>query len=341
MDRKNTIRVVCTLAIAICVLLTTCFLSLLFIRTTLGNTSYAVKIPLLIPLCLLALLISTRIFSVSDASQDEYEEIDEGNTEDQNFEVTQSYDSPEFDESAYPELFKNKLKADVEQITRPDIKALLHQQMGEVEIKTEAPTKEDIPEISLEIKKNDPVPSLYSDIPTELPEDYVPYEYNEEEDAPEDDEEYYEITPFHKVIAKVAATLVASILAIILPINFATVYSPDTITVRRPFIAKEYHITDANYYTVGVKLSGDISMKLHFDDGEEKELIFPNSVIQSQGFKNNFSSKYAYAAFCNRLLARSGVEKRFDDLVSLSPSDTLSQKDLAYIEEIAEIDLTP
>ena len=76
-------------------------------------------------------------------------------------------------------------------------------------------------------------------------------------------------------------------------------------------------------------------MKLHYKNVHEQEFI-PSASIKSKEFTSSFSSEYAYAAFCNRLLNRSGVEKRFDDLTSLSPNASLSDSDLAYIEEITE-----
>lgn len=341
MNRKNSIRIACAIAISASVFIMTCFFGLLLVKTTLGGTSYAVTTPLLLPLALIPTFISARIFSVSAAEEPEYRE-DEAE-EDETEEASNSFVQPQLDESAYPELFKSKQAADAPlEISRPDIKALLREQGGEFEAEANKEEKEELDDFLYNIEEEEKKLSFYDDLPTELPEDYVPYEYDSEEEEDEaEDEEEYTITPLHKVVAKIILTVVSAALAIVLPINSATVYSTDSVTVRRPFSKTEYVFEDAAYYTVGVKLSGDISMKLHFKDGETKDILFPDTALKSESFKNNFSSKYAYAAFCDRLLQRAGVEKRIDDLVSINPSASLSQKDMAYIEEITETDLTP
>ncbi len=341
MNRKNYIRIVCSIVVTISVFIMTCFFGMLLIKTTLGSTSYAVSIPLLLPLALIPTFISSRIFSVTSNEEIEYEE-ENAETEYEETEESDSIVLPQLDESAYPELFQNKQTQEAAlKTSRPDIKALLHEQSGEFEAEIIKEEKEELPDdFLLNLKEPEKKCSLYEELPTELPEDYVPYEYDSEEENVEDYEEEYTITPLHRVVAKIILTLVSAALAIILPINCATVYSTSSVTVRRPFSKTEYVFENADYYTVGVKLTGDISMKLHFSDGTEKELIYPDYAVTSEGFKNSFSSKYAYAAFCNRLLKRSGVEKKIGDLVSLTPSAGLSQKDIAYIEEITEVDLT-
>ena len=336
MDKNKIIRIVCAVGSAISVFFITRFLGFLVIGNTLGNTSYALSAPLMLPLEILAALAAVWLYIPRTAHEEEYVE-DEYIEELEEVYEAEPTSLPELDESAYPELFKSKdTESESVSFNRPDISRLIREQGGEVKKPDEPQEKEDILG-KIEAEKSFDY-SLYEDIPTELPEDYVPYEYEEEAEEAEDYEEY-EIPKIPPLAIKLPALFIASLLAIFLPINAATVYSPDTITVRRPFMAKEYAITDAEYYTVGVKLSGDVSMKLHFKDGHEQELVFPTALIESKSFKSSFSSEYGYAAFCNRLLKRSEVEKRFEELTSLSPSSALSEKDLAYIEEITETNI--
>ncbi len=339
---KNKIRIICAVAASISIFLITCFLGLLLVRIALGNTTYAVKIPLLIPLCAIAAILTGNIFSFDTEVNDEYEE-DEPTEEHEDLISHENYTPPQLDESLYPELFSQGPKEESSiSFKRPNIKQILREQFKEAEISSESSpivkTNED-PVFSFSNPEKESA-DIYSDIPKELPGDYVAYDYEEEDDDEVfDDEESY--TPrIPRVILRITAALIAVIAAIFIPINCATVYSPDSITVRRLFAEKHYSLTDADYYTIGVDLTGDISMKLHFKNGKEFSLLVPETAIKSGSFKNNFSSKYAFAAFCNRLLERENVEKRFEDLVSLSPSDALSQKDFAYIEEITETNLT-
>ncbi len=343
MKNKNTIRIVCAVGAAISIFLITCFLGLLLIRIALGNTAYAVKIPLLLPLCAIAAILTGNIFSFENEPETEYDEEDVSEEISEQSTI-ESYTPPQLDESIYPELFSKSFReTETVSFERPDIKQILREQGQDAEDtappETAETEKEEDPIFSFD-KSNQEEKALYMDLPDELPEDYVAYEY--EEDSEEDFEEEEYIAPrIPRVIIRITAALIAIILAIFIPINCSTVYSNDSITIRRPFSEKHYPITDADYYTVGVTLTGDVSMKLHFEDDREFEMIVPATTIKSGNFKSNFSSGYAYAAFCNRLLIRSDVEKRFDDISSLDPSPALSQKDLAYIAEITEIDLTP
>lgn len=333
MDTKKIIRIICAIGSALSIFFITRYLSLLFIVNTLGNTAYAISAPLMLPLEILAALVTIWLFVPHTTYEEEFEETElEEKTEE--IITTKHTAFTDFDESAYPELFNYK-KADEQSTSfdRPDIRSIIHQQSGDVEEAQMPEEKDDI--LGTIAEKKSPDYSLYADLPSELPEDYVPYEYEDEQENEEDVEEEYELPVISPLVTKLVALLVSSLLAIFLPFNTATVYSLDAVTVRRPFSVKEYAITDAEYYTIGVKLSGDASMKLHYKNGHEQELIHSAS-IKSKEFTSSFSSEYAYAAFCNRLLNRSGVEKRFDDLTSLSPNASLSDSDLAYIEEITE-----
>lgn len=341
MKNKNTIRTVCAICAAISIFLITCILGLLLVKITLGNTAYATKIPLLLPLCIIAALLTGNIFSFENAPENDFEEEEIQDEASQQLQ-TEEYTLPQMDESFYPELFtKSSDEAQAVSFERPDIKQILREQFTNIEAPpapeiTDA-EKEDDPLISFSKKASEESP-LYMELPDELPEDYVAYEY--EEDSEEDFEEEEYIAPrIPRVIIRITAALIAAAAAILLPINCATVYSPDSITLRRPFSQKQYALTDADYYTIGVTLTGDVSMKIHFEDEREFEMIIPATTIKSANFKNNFSSSYAYAAFCNRLLTRANVEKRFEDLSSLDPSPALYDKDLAYIAEITETDL--
>lgn len=342
MKSKNTIRVVCAVGAVISIFLITCFLGLLLVRIALGNTAYAVKIPLLLPLCAIAAILTGNIFSFENELETEFEE------EDIKEEITEtpaikSYTPPQLDESIYPELFSKSFdETETVSFERPDIKQILREQRQESEEasptdEAEAENEED-PIFSF-AKSAKEEKTLYMDLPDELPEDYVAYEYEDDSEEENFEEEEYIAPRIPRVIIRITAALIAIISAIFIPINCSTVYSNDSITIRRPFSEKHYSITAADYYTVGVTLTGDLSMKLHFEDDREFEMIVPSTAIKSGNFKSNFSSSYAYAAFCNRLLTRSDIEKRFDDISSLDPSPALSQKDLAYIAEITETDL--
>ncbi len=346
MDKKNKIRLICAVGSGISTFLITCFLSILIIKTTLGNTVYAISTPLLFPLCIIAALLVCRIFLPGDRYAEGLEtEENELNSDEYNANSKETEDCfPQLDESAYPELFAKKQQTETDlQFSRPDIRKLIREQSGESEISVDTDENEkkddDIEELlHIEAKKASEINSIYNDIPEELPDGYVPYEYEDETDEDEEDDEYedYAEPRISKVILRIIIGIAASALAVILPINCATVYTADSIKIKRPFSEKEYQLTDADYYTVGVTLTGDLSLKSHFKNGKEFDLVIPSTVIKSDSFKGNFSSEYGYAAFCNRLLKRAEVEKRFDDLTSLSYSSALSQSDIAYIEEITE-----
>ncbi len=339
MEKKKIIRLVCAVGSAVSAFILTRFLGHLVIGSTLGNTAYAVSAPLMLPLEILAALSAAWLFVPRSEKTEDYEE-DEYIEELEEIYASRDEVIPELDESAYPELFKKQTEAEetADAFIRPDIKKLLHEQSGKIQNTPAPEEKEDI--LGDIPQKEQKDYSLYEDIPAELPEDYVPYEYEEEEDSEEEyDEEEYELPKIPAIAVKATVMLVASLLAVILPVNTATVYYRDKVAVRRPFSVKEYYITDAEYYTVGVKLTGDVSMKLSFSDDSKHEFIVPSSVIKSESFKESFSSGYGYAAFCSRLLNRSYIEKRFDDLTSLSPPASLSQSDMAYIEEITETEI--
>ena len=308
MDKKNKIRLICAVGSGISTFLITCFLSILIIKTTLGNTVYAISTPLLLPLCIIAALLVCRIFLPGDRYAEELEsEENELNSDEYNANSKETEDCfPQLDESAYPELFAKKQQTETDfQFSRPDIRKLIREQSGESEISVDTDENEkkddDIEELlHIEAKKASEINSIYNDIPEELPDGYVPYEYEDETDEDEEDDEYedYAEPRISKVILRIIIGIAASALAVILPINCATVYTADSIKIKRPFSEKEYQLTDADYYTVGVTLTGDLSLKSHFKNGKEFDLVI--------------------------------------DLTSLSYSSALSQSDIAYIEEITE-----
>ena len=343
MKDKNTIRIICAAAASVSVFLVTCFLGLLLVKTSLGNTAYAVKMPLLLPLCITAAILTGNIFTFENEPSDDY---DENESEEVLTEQTkpESYIPPQLDESIYPELFmQQKKETETVSFERPDIKQIIKDQGSVIEKDLSSTMNEDEPEedpLSEFTTNEDKENTLYMDLPDELPEDYVAYEYEDEgEDESVDFEGDSYSLRIPKVIIRIAAALLGAVVAVLLPINCSTVYSPDSITVRRPFSERQYPLTNAEYYTIGVTLTGDVSMKLYFEDEREFEMIIPATTFKSQNFKNNYSSGYAYAAFCNRLLERSDIEKRFEDISSLAPSPALSPKDMAYIAEITESDI--
>lgn len=341
MDKRKIIRIVCATGVALTTFLLTGFLAYIFMMQVLGNTSYAAYTPLALPLQLLSSLISIRIFTYSEDSyreDDEDPEYDEYMTEQTDEPTEGQINIPE-----YPEFFSGEVEEEKSGYAPPDIKEFIRQQKAEYEPEvqeTDIVDDDFLNSFKNNSKADEEKSLLYNDIPTELPEDYVPYEEETEDEAYDYDDEYEELPRIHPLISRITLTIASAALAILLPINFATVYTPGSVIIRRPFSVKEYSLKEANSYSVGVKLSGDVSMKVSFSDGSQKELIFSGTAHKSKQFANNYSSQYGYAAFCDRLLQESGIEKSLGDLTSLSPSPALSDSDIAYIEEITESDLT-
>ncbi len=346
MSKKSIIRIICAFVIAVAVFFITRMLCFLVIDMTLGNTAYAVNAPLMLPLQLIAAFASIRLFTIpEDVSIDFEEEIYADEALD---EVTKAERTViDLDESTYPELFETRNTTKNIPSAKPDIKSIISKQKSELaEEKIEEAEVDDLlSSFNSDIDDSEQISSIYDDIPSELPDDYKTYEevYDNGMDTDDDeaeDADEYDIPRIPPLVSRMALFLICSVLAVLLPINAATVYSPDKIIKRSLFSQKEYTITEADHYTVGVKLSGDISMKLHFSDGSEHQLIMPSFVTKSSRFSSSFSSQYGYAAFCDRLLQRNGINKIYDDLTSLSPSPALYETDIAYIEEIAGISLS-
>ena len=109
MKDKNTIRIICAAAASVSVFLVTCFLGLLLVKTSLGNTAYAVKMPLLLPLCITAAILTGNVFTFENEPSDDY---DENESEEVFTEQPkpESYIPPQLDESIYPELFMQQKK---------------------------------------------------------------------------------------------------------------------------------------------------------------------------------------------------------------------------------------
>lgn len=339
---KKFIRILIAIAAGLLAVFITAFLGYSVIIKVLGDTAYAVKAPLLPFLCLISAIATMFIFFTGGIFGEEM--YDEEDTEEE-FISNVSEIAPSTGEELeeYPE-FSRRISAEVsEPITRPDIKKIIEEQKGSVASEENETILEEDDYLS-SFKPKAPVTAdsdpIYDNIPSELPENYVPYEEDEEDVTDEEDEEEYEYSlRISPIGVRIFIALLCCVLAVILPINTATVYSPDKITVRRPFSVKEYSLSDAESYTVSVKLSGDVSMKVRFSDGTEKELICSSYDVISDQFDSNYSSAYGYAAFCDRLMKKKGITKHIGDLTSLSPSLALSEKDLAYIEEITETKL--
>lgn len=246
-------------------------------------------------------------------------------------------DSVSIDESVYPELFKREKANEENAVSYPDIKEIIRGQQVSSEVtpeqdKTSAAWEEWKNSAARESDRN-VIPDIYKDIPAELPEDYVP-NYEEPEAAVSSDEEEYEgKSGIGKLILRIAVTALCTFFSIFIPLSSMTAYSVDRITVYKPFAKTEYMLADAEKYTVGVKLSGEVSIKVAFSDGEEFELMF-DSVTETESFKMNFTSNYAYATFCDRYLEMEKIEKKFNNLASLAEPDDSAE--WAYVDEITD-----
>ena len=313
----------------------------ILIRNSLGNTAYAVSTPFMLPLQIIAALVSVSVFTVRDDEKN-FADITEEAEEEYVSNVTDVIDTDKIDMSEYPEFSKD-ISADNSEspVVRPDIKSIIAEQKSEILIHedTDSHTEDDefLRSFVSPVTHTADSSSVYDNIPTELPEDYIPYEEDEEDEPDEeyeDEEQYKQRIP--PIFIRIVASVICAIIAIILPFNTCTVYYPNKVTMRSPFSVKEYAIEDANAYTVGVKLNGDVSLKARFGDGKECELVISENTIRSDSFDSSYSSPYEYAAFCDRLMKQKGIQKNIDDLKSLIPSPALSDEDLAYIEQIME-----
>lgn len=342
MNKEKVLRFALALFSSVSVFLICVFLSFLLMEKALGGIAYAANTPWLIPLGLLASLLCFSLFYTKKASMDEeYEAEEEAEFETEYTREDIADYGTEFDSEIYPEFKKSEEIPEAEEenlFSRPDIKKLIGEQKGEAPDGDE-PTKAPPSDWEKELygEKNEAPRSasyeLMADLPTELPEDYVPYE--EEQENEEEEEEYYsrEIPP---LAIRLPLALIAVVLAIFIPVNTATVYTPDKIIKRNIFQVSEYTLTAATNYTVGVKLNGDVSLKLHFPDGESFEANYNSIFFTNDKFNANFASSYGYAAFCDRLLQKHGVSKNFDDLRSLDIPLSISDKDYEHVYEITD-----
>ena len=331
-QNKRVIRIFIAVLAGFATLMFTRWASVLCIEQKLGNGAYAVTVPLFSVLSLLAalamvvLLFPKSAHSETSEDEDEVEELAEESLE-------EKPESPVIDESVYPELFTRSNEEKTEEgIAFPDIKKYINEQKSDAEIKQEISDTQSAWDEFVGRRENDaPLSDLYSDIPAELPEDYVP-NYETEEEAEEEYEE--EDTPqigSRGVVVKATVAVVLSLLAVFLPANLMTVYTPEAVIKYNLFGKTEYKYHEADHYNVGVKLSGDISMQVSFED-KSFELVFGNA-IKSNDFEKSFSSSHSYAAFCDRLMKKEGIDKHIGNLASLT---RVPESEYAYANEMSE-----
>ncbi len=323
------------MAAAAAVLLITFFAAMFFIGHKLGDGLYTVKT---VPAYVLSLLAGLSMGVLLYPASEENEYGDEPAAVEPEAEEASdiiSADVPQIDKSIYPELFSREVRDEGENgaVSYPDIKKFIGEQKAEADIVQDTVSTQAAWDEFVGMRETAEIrPDLYKDIPADLPEGYVP-NYETEEVSGETEPEEEEITEEKGkgLIAKIAITVVLAVLAVLLPANMMTVYTGESVIKYGVFGKTEYKYSEADYYNVGVKLSGDVSVKVYFG-GEEFELVF-DGVMQSDGFANSFSSPHSYAAYCDRLMKRSGVDKNITNLTSLTG---VPEGQVSYVNEITE-----
>lgn len=333
MKINKKIRLVICYASAIIVLLGTFLASVAIIENLLGDGAYSVKnTASWILSAVAAIYVGTLLFPGKEEEEYTYDEGEKAETEAET--VTATWEKGEIDESAYPELFKREAKesAESEVPSYPDIKKIIGEQKAEADIVQDTvDTKSAWDDFvgmrdTAEIKAD-----LYADIPTELPEGYVPNYVTEETEEDEAAEEEAPEGYVKKLIFKAAAAVILCILAVILPSRLMTVYTEDSIVKYGLTGKTEYKYIDAHHYTVGVKISGDISLKVNFG-GKEFQLVTDGELI-SDKFSVRFTSPHSYAAHCDRIMKKAGVDKNISNLNSLN---RVPEDQIRYANEITE-----
>ncbi len=332
-QNKRLIRIIFAFAAAVGVMLVTFFAAMFLIEHKLGGGVYTVKV---FPAYVLSLVagLSMGILLYPTSEEDEYDE------EPPALEAEEESDSPpaevpQIDESIYPELFSREVRADTdaEAVSYPDIKRFIGEQKAEADIEqvavsTQAAWDEFVGARETADAKSD----LYKDIPSELPEGYVPnYGADDSEQELESEEEEVPEEKGKSLFIKIAVTAVLAVLAVILPANMMTVYTGESVIKYGVLGKTEYKYAEADHYNVGVKLSGDVSIKVYFGS-DEFELVF-DGVLQSDEFASSFISSHSYAAYCDRLMKRSGVDKNITNLTSLTG---VPESQYSYVNEITE-----
>ena len=336
LKNKRVLRIILAYAAAVAIIIATIFASMALIVNKLGDELYTVRSSWVYVLSTLgAISVAVLLYPRPMEDEDDYAEAEE-KVEDAPEAKGEAYVMPEIDESAYPELFgrHESVEEVKENISYPDIKKIISEQKAEADLSQEiVDTKTAWDEFVGTKSEESQTTDIYADIPTELPEGYVPnYEAAEEEPADEEpeEEEVYSST-WKWLVAKIAAVVILCSLAVFMPQNMMTVYTEEGIVKYSLFGVTEYKYAEADHYTVGVKLSGDVSLKVYFD-GAEFELVFSGQ-LESAKFSDRFTSPHSYAAYCDRLMKHAGVDKNIGNLTSLTG---VPEEQYSYVNEITE-----
>ena len=333
MKINRKIRLVICYSTAILVLLGTFLASAVIIENILGDGAYSVKNAASTVLSLIAAAyVGTLLFPGKEEEEYTYDEGEKAEAEAET--VTATWEKGEIDESAYPELFKRDVKENDEGEASgyPDIKKIIGEQKAEADIVQETvDTKTAWDEF---VGMRDPAEiksDLYADIPAELPEDYVPNYVTEEVADEEEAEEEAPEGSVKKLIIKAAVAVALCALAVILPARLMTVYTEDSIVKYGLTGKTEYKYADAHHCTVGVKISGDVSLKVNFGD-KDFELVVDGDIISDE-FADKFESPHSYAARCDRIMKNAGVDKNISNLNSLN---RVPEDQMRYVNEITD-----
>ena len=318
-------------ASAILVLLGTFFASNFIIGRTLGDAVCSVKNPASIVLSIIAAAyVGVLLYPGNTENDSSFDEPEKAEAETET--VSATWDKGNIDESVYPELFERETAEEKTEppLSYPDIKKIIGEQKAEADIVQETVDTKSAWDEFVGMRETSEIKTdLYADIPAELPEGYVP-NYETTEDPVEEEDDIPEKST-KKLIIKTAVAIILCILAVILPARLMTVYTEDSIIEYSLTGKTEYRLTDAHHYTVGVKISGDVSLKVNFGD-KEFELVVNGDFI-SDKFSVRFTSAHSYAAYCDRIMKNAGVDKNISNLNSLTnyPEDCTR-----YVNEITE-----
>lgn len=264
-------------------------------------------------------VLSDKLFSSFTVQEDDEEELQ---WEEDAFEREENENSLAMEE--YPELF-SKREAEDETEAVPSYRESLKKAFDacrEQEITED--TTPDSNEVEEDrsyfdsfvcFEKKEEARGLYDDIPCELPEGYVPFVEDSEEEEEEEgvDEEAYE-TPAGAL--RYGAVLVMCIL-----ISFVSAFacsfsytgvSRDGVFLSSMFSQKEYKWSDAKNYSVDTTFFGKLRITVTMKDGAEAEIV-PHSLNITDVEEGGFESLYEYAAFADEKLSGLGAQKSIEN----------------------------
>ena len=327
------IKIALCYAIGVIVMIGTFFASGLIIENILGDGVWSVKNTASGILSFVAGIYVSMI--LYPPKEDEESEADESERSEEIADtVTNVWDKGEIDESVYPELFKREAAKEntEESLSFPDIKKIISEQKAEADIVQETVNTKTAWDEFVGMRETAEIKAdLYADIPAELPEDYVPNYEAQTEEVEAEEEEYVPERSIKGIIVKAVVAVILCALAVLLPSRLMTVYTEDSIIKYGITGKTEYKLTDAHHCTVGVKISGDVSLKVSID-GKEFELVTEGDFTTDK-FAEQFNCRHSYAAHCDRILKNAGVDKNISNLNSLN---RVPEECIRYANEITE-----